>query len=73
MKLPGEPGFRGLSEKERQEELHDEYEDLIAKKLCDACNPEPCKGKDCPEVTSDGCPCFRAMPFDLWAKERNER
>ena len=70
MKLPGEPGFRGLSEKELKDELQGKYEDLVAKKMCDVCRPDYCKHKECPE--GNPCPCFKATPYDLWVEEQNE-
>ena len=66
--LPGEPAYEGLAKKEVKDEMQDEYEDLVAKKLCDACQPPECKHKLCPKGTASGCPCFAAKPFDLWLK-----
>jgi len=69
--LPGEPGYEGLAKKEVKDELQDEYEDLVAKKMCDVCRPGPCKHENCPE--GNPCPCFKVMPFGLWIEETKDR
>lgn len=70
-RLPGEPAYEGLAKKEVKDELRDEYEELVAKKACEVCRPD-CKHKECPD-DSIACPCFKAMPFDLWLEETKDR